>query len=679
MRIFMRGRLYLYNPLTPALMKRLHAMLLTLAYLATGAVYADVRLPKIFGNSMVLQRRKPVPVWGWATPKENVTVQFANQTKTIKAAPDGRWQLNLDALEAGGPFVLTVKGAKNTIQITDVLVGEVWICSGQSNMEWRVAQTNNARAEIRAAKYPTIRQFLVKKDLSLTPKDDIEAGSWAVCSPQTVPNFTAVGYFFARDLAQKLNVPIGLINTSWGGTHSETWTSREALMRDDELRQHAESIPTDVEGIKRSGMARIEKLIQNQQGSLPTAAEVSTWAKPDYDAKAWKTANQPGDWEWYGLPVLDGVVWFRRDVIIDEGADLSGLVLHLGAVDDADSTYVNGQLVGSTKAYGGERNYTLPAGLMKPGRNVIAVRVTDTGGQGGFVGPAAKMELEGPGFQLFLSGKWQYRVAQVFESSYQPGPNTYATLLFNAMLKPLIPYAIGGTIWYQGESNASRANQYRRAFPMMIQDWRTRWGYDFPFLFVQLANFNSAGGNSSIGSAWAELREAQTMTLSLPNTGMAVTSDIGEPTDIHPRNKQDVGKRLAAEALRVAYKQETSATVEVSTGEASRGPMFSQMQVTENRAILTFKNTGMGLVAKDRYGYLKGFELAGADQKFHYAQAHIEGDRVIVQCEAVAAPVAVRYGWADDNGDVNLYNRDGFPAVPFRTDSWKGITEGVKF
>ncbi len=673
-------------------MKQLPALLLMLVYLVTGAAYttfADVRLPKIFGKSMVLQRRKPVPVWGWAAPKEAVTVQFASQTKTIKAAPDGRWQINLDALEAGGPFTLTVKGAINTVEITDVLVGEVWICSGQSNMEWTVAQTNNARAEIRAAKYPAIRQFLVKKDLSLTPKEDIEAGTWAVCSPQTVPNFTAVGYFFARDLAQKLNVPIGLVNTSWGGTHSETWTSREALMRDDELRQAAESIPTDADGIRRSGMARIEKLIQNQQGSLPTAAEASTWASPDYDAKTWKNANQPGDWEWYGLPVLDGVVWFRRDIIIDEGADLSKLVLHLGAVDEADSTYVNGQLVGSTKSVGDERNYALPAGLVKPGRNVIAIRVTDTGGAGGLMGSATKMELEGPGFQLFLSGKWQYRVAQVFESSYKPGPNTYATLLFNAMIKPLIPYAIGGTIWYQGESNASRANQYRRAFPLMIQDWRTRWGYDFPFLFVQLANFNSAGGNSSTGSAWAELREAQTMTLSLPNTGMAVTSDIGEPTDIHPRNKQDVGKRLAAEAMRVVYNQDKSvivsvstgdaSPVEASTGEASRGPLFSKMDVTENKATLTFKNVGTGLLAKDRYGYLKGFELAGADQKFHYAQARIEGNRVIVQSEAVATPVALRYGWADDNGDVNLYNREGFPAVPFRTDSWKGITEGVKF
>ena len=665
-------------------MNYLRATLLILAYLVTSAVHADVRLPKIFGNSMVLQRRKPVPVWGWAAPNERVTVQFANQAKTTKAAPDGRWQINLDAMEAGGPFVLTVKGAKNTIELTDVLLGEVWICSGQSNMEWRVAQTNNARAEIRVAKYPTIRQFLVKKDLSLTPKDDIAEGSWAVCSPQTVPDFTAVGYFFARDLSQKLNVPIGLINTSWGGTHSETWTSREALLRDDELRQAAETIPADADGIKRSGMARIENLIQNQQGSLPTAAEASTWASPDYDAKSWKTANQPGDWEWYGLPVLDGVVWFRRDIVIDEGADLTNLILHLGAVDDGDSTFVNGQLVGTSKARGGERNYTLPAGLVKPGRNVIAVRVTDNGGAGGLMGPATKMELEGPGFQLFLSGKWQYRVAQVSESSYKPGPNTYATLLFNAMIKPLIPFAIGGTIWYQGESNASRANQYRRAFPMMIQDWRTRWGYDFPFLFVQLANFNSAGGNSSIGSAWAELREAQTMTLSLPKTGMAVTSDIGESADIHPRNKQDVGKRLAAEALRVVYNQDKPAAVGespvgASSAESSRGPMFSKMEVQENRAVLLFNNIGSGLMVKDRYGYLKGFELAGADQKFYYAQAHIESDRVVVQCEGVVTPVAVRYGWADDNGDVNLYNREGFPAVPFRTDVWKGITEGGKF
>jgi sialate O-acetylesterase len=655
-------------------MKFIRITALVLAFFAISTAFAGVRLPKIFGNSMVLQRQKPVPVWGWAAPNEAVTVLFASQTKTTKAGPDGRWQLNLDAMEAGGPFLLTVKGPKNTLVITDVLVGEVWICSGQSNMEWQVAQTNNAKAEITAANYPQIRQFLVKKDLSLTPKDDISAGSWAVCSPQTVADFTAVGYFFARELSQKLNVPIGLINTSWGGTHSETWTSREAMMRDDELRKPTENIPANSDEIKRSGMARLEKLIQSQQGSLPTAAEANTWASPDLDATNWKTGNQPSDWEWYGLPVLDGVVWLRREIMLDQTANLNNLTLHLGAIDDADSTYVNGQLVGTTKSYSGERNYTLPNGLLKPGRNIIAVRVTDTGGGGGLMGPADKMQLEGPDFQLSLVGKWQYRVAQVFESSYQPGPNTYATLLFNAMLKPLIPYAIQGTIWYQGESNAGRANQYRRAFPMMIQDWRTRWGYDFPFLFVQLANFNASGGNSQKGSNWAELREAQTMTLSLPKTGMAVTADIGDPNDIHPRNKQDVGKRLAAEAMRVSYNQAVTAENEVS-----RGPMFGKMQMTGSRAVLTFKNIGTGLVVKDKYGYLKGFEIAGADQKFYYAKASIENGNVVVYADEVAAPVAVRYGWADDNGDVNLYNREGFPAVPFRTDSWKGITEGVKF
>ncbi len=292
---------------------------------------------------------------------------------------------------------------------------------------------------------------------------------------------------------------------------------------------------------------------------------------------------------------------------------------------------------------------------------------------------AGQLRLSGDNVDVPLAGSWQYRVAGINESSYNPGPNTYATQLFNAMLNPLVPYAIAGAIWYQGESNAGRAYQYRRTFPLMIQDWRQHWGEDFPFLFVQLASFNAANGNSRRGSTWAELREAQTMTLQLPHTGMAVTADIGEAGDIHPKNKQEVGNRLAAEAMRVAYQKPGGQTSGLSPGELSRGPMLEKMAPDGNRAVLTFQNADGGLLVKDKYGYLKGFELAGADQKFYYAKADIRGNTVVVQCDSVAAPVAVRYGWADDNGEVNLYNKQGFPAVPFRTDTWKGITEAAKF
>ncbi|GAB2588967.1 sialate O-acetylesterase [Spirosoma areae] len=652
-------------------MKSLKWGFLCLFVLGVQAVFADVRLPKVFGSHMVIQRRKPVPVWGWADANEKVTVTLNNQVKTSKAGKDGKWRVTLDPMEAGGPYQMVVQGKKNTITFEDVLAGEVWICSGQSNMEWQLRSANNATAEIAAANYPTIRQLLVQKAMSLTPKDDME-GDWSVCSPTTAPGFTAVGYFFARQLQHELNVPIGLINTSWGGTHSETWTSREALNQNDELKTAVSTIPATYEDVIKNGAERTRALIQAQQGGLPTAAETRSWPDPAFNTSQWKTMNGLGDWEWKGLPTLDGVVWFRREVMIPEGSDPKKMTLHFGSIDDDDSTYVNGQLVGSTIGLK-PRAYALPDGLVKPGRNTIVVRVQDNGGAGGLMGEPEHYRLSGGSLTIPLVGEWQYRVASVNESSYKPGPNTYATQLFNAMLNPLIPYAIEGAIWYQGESNAGRAYQYRKAFPLMIQDWRQHWGQEFPFLFVQLANYNASNGNSRRGSPWAELREAQTMTLQLPNTGMAVTSDIGEPTDIHPKNKQDVGKRLAAEALRVAYPKPEG------SGDVSRGPMFDKLTVEGKRVTLTFRNVGDGLLVNDRYGYVKGFEVAGADQKFYYAKAEMQGNAVVVASDSVAAPVAVRYGWADDNGDVNLYNRAGFPAVPFRTDSWKGFTEAAKF
>ena len=652
-------------------MNRLSGYMLALGLLTASMSMAAVRMPHVFGDHMVLQRRKPLPVWGWASPGERITIALNGQTKTVKTAKDGTWRVRLDPMEAGGPYQLTVAGKSNTVTFSDVLLGEVWVCSGQSNMEWPLAASANGKEEVRQANHPTIRQLLVKKDLSLTPKDDI-AGEWAVCSPATAAQFTAVGYFFAKKLQKELNVPIGLVNTSWGGTHSETWTSRDALARDSTLRYMVEKLPANADEVIKGGKERTAALMQAQQGGLPTAAEQRTFSDPGLNTSQWKSMNMPGDWQWGGLPNIDGVVWFRREVVIPDGQSPDSMTLVMGAVDDNDSTFVNGQLVGSTRGMS-KREYSLPAGLVKTGRNVIAVRVDDTGGAGGIVGATDQLKLVGPTDEIPLAGQWQYRVAEISPWSYKPGPNSYPTQLFNAMLQPLIPYAIQGVIWYQGESNAGRSYQYRRAFPAMIQDWRQRWGEgDFPFLFVQLASFDAGGGNSQKGSGWAELREAQTMTLNLPATGMAVTSDIGESHDIHPKNKQDVGLRLAAEALRVAYDS-------APAGTPSRGPMFDKMTIGNGQAVVSFKNAPGGLMTNDKYGYVRGFEVAGADQQFHYAKAEIRGDSVLIRADGVTTPVAVRYGWADDNGDVNLYNNAGFPAVPFRTDSWKGITENGRF
>ncbi len=634
------------------------------------SAFANVSLPKIFGDNMVLQRNKPIPVWGWATANEKIAVQFNNQTKNIKADKSGKWMVKLDAETAGGPFTLVVKG-KNTITISNVLVGEVWLCSGQSNMEFSVKGVINADKEIASANYPMIHHFAVPKTVSAVPKNDITGGEWKVCSPETVGDFTAVGFFFARELYNELKIPIGLIHTSWGGTHSETWTSREAFENSDEFKSMIAGMPSlNLDSLGKVKADIMKKKLESLQGAFDNNADAASWKNNSFDDGKWPHMKLPGEWEQQGLDGLDGIVWFRKTITVSAADAGKAATLELAMIDDNDVTYINGLKVGSTNAYNAERKYTIPPGILKAGENIIAVRVEDTGGGGGVYGEANDMKLTIENKMQPLAGDWLFKVESVIKGNASVGPNDYPTLLFNAMLNPLIPYAIEGALWYQGESNAGRAYQYRKAFPLMITDWRQHWNQgDFPFYFVQLASFNSANGNSKNGSTWGELREAQTMTLSLPNTGMAVTTDIGTSNDIHPKNKQDVGKRLAAIALHNVYAKDN----------VYGGPTYQSMKVNGNKVIVSFTQTGTGLMAKDKYGYLTGFEIAGNDKQFHYAKAMIEGDHVVVYSDEVSNPVAVHFGWADDAGEDNLFNKEGFPASPFRTDNWKGITEEGKF
>ena len=641
--------------------------------LISVALVATPRLPKIFGDNMVLQRNRPVAIWGWAAANEKITVLFNKQTKTTKTDAAGKWKVELDPETAGGPYQLVIKG-KAEIKLNNILVGEVWICSGQSNMEMPIegwGKINNYQQEIAAADYPQIRHIKIPNAVSARPKEDIMSGDWKVCSPATAGDFTAAGYFFARALYNELKVPIGLINTSWGGTHSETWTSKEALVKNDEFKTAIASMTSvNLEELFRQRKEAMLKKIIESQGSLESATDVSKWKDMAFDNSRWPNMQLPGLWEGQGFPDLDGVVWFRKTIIIDEADAGKTAILSLAKIDDIDETYVNGVKVGGIDKWDENRKYTIPAGILKANKNVIAVRVKDTGGGGGIYGDAADMQITIGSKVQSLAGEWSFRVESLASGSYSVGPNSYPSLLFNAMINPLIPFTIKGAIWYQGEANAGRAYQYRKAFPLMITDWRQHWNLgDFPFLFVQLSSFNAGDGNSVRGSTWAELREAQNMTLSLPNTGMAVTTDIGDARDIHPKNKQDVGKRLAAIALNKVYGQ---------TKEYS-GPQYQSMKANGNKIILSFTHTGSGWMVKDKYAYIKGFEIAGADQQFHYAKALIEGDKIIVYQDEVSQPVAIRYAWADDAGEANLFNKDGFPAVPFRTDEWKGITEKVKY
>lgn len=637
----------------------------------TNVLSAQIKLPHIFGDNMVLQREKPITVWGWAKAKEKVTIKFHDQTKTTVADKAGKWSVKLDAEKAGGPYTLTVSG-KNSVTLTNILVGEVWICSGQSNMEWPVRMASNAAQEIAEANYPQIRHIKIPNVVASTPQADFASGDWKVCSPETAGDFTAVGYFFAVKLAKELNVPVGLINTSWGGTHSETWTSRDAFQNSDEFKSMIASVPVlNLDEINKKRTAENALRLEALQGKVTiTQQEVERWKSPDDDDAAWPVMQIPALWEESVFPGLDGIVWLRKTFSVSPADAGRAAELHLGMIDDSDETYVNGVKVGGlTAQYNTPRVYTIREGLLKAGRNVISVRVTDTGGGGGIYGPADQVKITIGDRTESLAGTWKLRVENM-TSTGSIGPNDYPTLLFNAMLNPLIPFTIQGAIWYQGESNAGRAFQYRKAFPLMITDWRKHWGQgDFPFYFVQLSSFNDRNGNSNAGSAWAELREAQAMTLKLPNTGMAVTTDVGEANDIHPRNKKDVGYRLAAIALTDTYRQNLQ----------SRGPAFDALTIRGAEAFVSFKHIGSGLVTPDKYGYLRGFELAGDDRKFYPAQAFIQEGQVIVRSAAVTKPVAVRYNWMDVALEGNLFNREGFPAEPFRTDSWKGVTEEAKF
>ena len=647
-------------------------LLLFAALFTCYSLFAEVAMPNFFGDNMVLQRDKPLPVWGWASPKETITVLFDHQTKTTKADRDGKWMVKLDNENAGGPYILTIKG-KNTITFSNVMVGEVWICSGQSNMEMPIegwGKVMNYEKEIAAANYPMIRHIKIPNTVSGIPLNNIAPADWKVCSRETAGDFTAAGYFFARELYNKLHIPIGLINTSWGGTIVETWISRQAFENSDEFKDMIATMPL----LNLDSMAKIKKeasmkRIEALQGSMDHM-DASTWNEPETNDKDWPLMQLPNLWETQQLVDLDGFVWFRKTVTITAADAGIPATLQLAMIDDNDETWVNGVKAGSTNGYNIKRNYAIPAGVLREGKNVIAIRVEDTGGGGGVYGDSAEMKLTIGNLVMPLYGKWHFKVEKITGGSASIGPNSYPTLLYNAMVNPLIPYAFRGVIWYQGEANAGRAYQYRKAFPLMISDWRKRWNDgNIPFYFVQLASFNADNGNSNNGSTWAELREAQTKTLLLPNTGMAVITDIGDSSDIHPKDKQDVGKRLAAISLHNVY----------GANNVYSGPVYTGMKTEDNKAIISFTDIGSGLAVHDKYGYIKGFEIAGADKIFHYAKAYISGNTVVVYNDSVDAPVKVRYGWADYNGDDNLFNAEGFPAGPFRTDDWKGITVGVKY
>ena len=638
-----------------------------LLILLAGSLSAQVKLSPIFSNNMVLQQGMEIPVWGWALPGEKVTVTLEKGKASVKANKEGKWSLKLPAMNYGGPFTMTITG-KNRLTIENIMIGEVWVCSGQSNMEFYLVNSNNGDAAVAAAEYPQIRLFSVKKRISQKPQEQLEEGEWLPCSPGSSPRFSAVGYFFGKALYEKLKVPIGLINTSWGGTIAETWISTEMISENPDFAKQMDQLKKiDLDDYART----IEQEVKARVGSTSTVdlgmeGGVPVWAAPEFDDTSWKTMKLPGYIENNGLEGVDGIIWFRKEVEVSDAEAGKPATLSLAKINDSDNTYLNGTLIGSNKLIAERsRVYKVAAGLLKSGKNIITVQVEDIGGMGGIYGDSTALKLECSDRTISLSSKWKYKVGLVKYNAVL-SPNSYPTLLYNGMIQALIPYGIRGAIWYQGEGNSGRAKQYQRVFPDLIKDWRNHWKQgDFPFLFVQLASFMRVDSVPQ-ESTWAELREAQSMTLALPNTGMAVTTDVGDAVNIHPTDKQTVGKRLALSALKVAYKQDLICT----------GPIYKSMTVSGNKVTLTFEETGDGLKIKDKYGYVKGFAVAGEDHKFYWANGKVTGKNTLeVSSPEVKNPVAVRFAWGNNPDDANLYNSADLPASPFRTDKWRGITE----
>ena len=622
-------------------------------------VFADIQLPAIFTSNMVLQRDKQIKIWGWAAIGETVTVNFNGQTSKAKTGKDGSWQLTLQPMAYGGPYNMTLSG-KNKIALNNILIGDVWICSGQSNMEFILKNTRNAAKEISESTYPSIRLFTVEKATAFKPLNDVNSSGWKECNPNSSPDFSAVAYFFGRKLNKDLNIPIGLVHTSWGGTNIQTWTSWDVMCKEEQYKNTDLEEKAKEEALAKAKSEEFINALKNDKGDM------EKWYLPEGSSEGWKNIKVPQLWESTEIGNADGNIWFKKEFEITGEMMNKDAVLNLGPIDDNDVTYLNGVQIGATNSYSAERSYKVNSSQLKTGKNTIVVKVTDTGGGGGFFGKDDQMYLEISDKKIPLSGTWQYKPS-VINTSFglqDTGPNSFPSQLYNAMIAPLIKYSIKGAIWYQGESNAGEAYKYRTLFPGMINDWRQKWNDDFPFLWVQLANFMPQD-SVPVESDWAELREAQSMTLSLPKTGQAVIIDIGERDDIHPKNKQDVGYRLALAGEKVAYGKDI----------VYSGPTYQSMKKDGDKVILTFSNTGSGLMLKDKYGYAKGFAIAGDNKKFVWAKAHVEGDKVIVSADGITNPVAVRYAWGNNPDDANLYNKEGLPTSPFRTDNWKGVTQ----
>ena len=632
-----------------------------------------INLPAIFSDNMVLQRNTSIPIWGTAAPNEMIRVELDGKTATTNADKDGNWKVFLQAFKAGGPYELVVMG-KNKITFKNVMIGEVWICSGQSNMEMKMEEIGDNfdnENEIANSGNYNLRIYSVNQATAVEPKHNFTGTGWQICDSNTVKKFSAVAYFFGKYISEKINIPIGLINSSFGGTDIEAWTSAVSLQNIKrfepilaDLKKYSDG---DTSTVKKYDEEKYEWKSSSNHTDPGFPKEGISWKDFEFDDSNWNKMNVPALWDQKELVNFDGSVWYRKEIDIPSSWGGRELILNLGPIDDIDVTWFNGIELGSSDRWNQPRKYIVPALSVKPGKNVIAIRCIDTGGPGGMWGEEKQYSISiNSKDPISLAGEWKFKQSLAMnEFPAKPvsldDPNC-PTVLFNAMISPLIPYAIKGAIWYQGENNTKNALQYRTLFPLMIKDWRSKWEQgNFPFFFVQLANYMSVFQEPA-EDTWAELRESQLMTLKVENTGMATAIDLGDSSDIHPKNKREVGRRLSLIALSklYGYRDEYS------------GPIYKSYHLKGDKIIIDFDFSD-GLKIKDG-DILKGFAIAGTDHKFEWAHAKIIGKSVMVWNTTIKNPIAVRYAWSS-NPICNLYNKAGLPASPFRTDDWEVLTK----
>ena len=638
-------------------MKKLFTFLVFISFFASAIT--QVRLPKLISDGMILQRDIQLKIWGWASAGEPVSVVFKEKVYAAKADQHGNWLIVLPAQKTGGPYNMRIK-ATNEIVIKNILIGDVWLCSGQSNMELTMERLKYKYAgEIRNGDNSEIRQFTVPDKYDFKrPQDDVVAGQWVTATGKDIYTFSGVAWFFARKLYEKYKVPIGLINSALGGSPAEAWISEKAIQKFPVYYEEAQKFKNDalIDSIEKS-----DKRLSSDWYNLLNERDEGLkykWTDTGFDDEGWEQFTVPGYWPGTGTGFLNGAVWFRKKIEVPASMIGEPAKLELGRIVDADSVFLNGQFVGSTGYQYPPRRYELPPAILKQGSNIIVIRVISNSGSGGFV-PGKRYELATKNDTIDLKGGWKYKTG----STMQPlPPQTFIRWkpvgLYNAMIAPLINYSIKGAIWYQGEANTSHPADYRNLMHTLVNDWREKWNQgDFPFIYVQLANFMESKPSPG-ESNWAELRQQQLNLLSVPNTAMAVAVDIGEWNDIHPENKKDVGTRLALQAERIAYGDKKI---------IASGPLYQSMKVEGNKIILSFSNTGNGLMVKGGT-HLKQFAIAGMDGHYEWAKAIIKGNKVIVWSDNIRHPVSVRYAWAGNPEGANLYNGEGLPASPFFAD-----------